>query len=205
MTTGGEGGMLVTNDEQLWNRAWAIKDHGKSYDAVFNQQHPPGFRWLHESFGTNMRMTEMQAAIGRIQLTKLEGWSEQRNLNSARITKSLRQYPSLRVPDPGKDIRHAFYRLYAFIVPEHLADGWDRDRIMNAIGDLGIPCFSGSCPEIYNEKAFERAGLRPESPLPNAQALGPLSLSFLVHPSLTSDDLDRTCGAIDRVMSAATN
>ena len=50
MTTGGEGGMLVTNDEAIWEKVWAAKDHGKSYEAVFEREHPPGFgfRWLHE-------------------------------------------------------------------------------------------------------------------------------------------------------------
>jgi len=204
MTTGGEGGMLVTNDEALWKRAWSIKDHGKSYDAVFHKDHPPGFRWLHESFGTNMRMTEMQAAIGRIQLTRMERWSEIRNRNAARIIETLRKFPSMRVPVPPSDIRHAYYRLYAFVEPEHLADGWNRDRIMNEINAAGVPCFSGSCPEIYNEKAFEKDGLRPAERMPNAHELGPLSLAFLVHPTLTDDDLDRVCGTLESVLTNAT-
>jgi dTDP-4-amino-4,6-dideoxygalactose transaminase len=204
MTTGGEGGMLVTNDESIWKRAWAIKDHGKDYDTVFNKQHRPGFRWLHESFGTNFRMTEMQAAIGRLQLEKLEKWNESRTKNAHRLIDTLSNYPSIRVPVPDADIRHAYYRLYAFVVPEHLRDGWDRDRIMVEINELGIPCFIGSCPEIYNEKAFEKAGLKPETPLPNAKALGPVSLAFLVHPTLTDDDLDRSCEAIKTVLDQAT-
>lgn len=205
MTTGGEGGMLVTNYEQLWKRAWAIKDHGKSYDAVFNQQHPPGFRWLHESFGTNMRMTEMQAAIGRIQLTKLEEWSERRNANANRIIETLAQFRSVRVPVPEADITHAYYRLYAFVVPKHLAEGWSRDRIMQEVNDAGIPCFIGSCPEIYNEKAFEENDLIPAAPMANAHRLGPVSLAFLVHPTLSSEDIDRTCAALEDVLTRASN
>jgi dTDP-4-amino-4,6-dideoxygalactose transaminase len=204
MTTGGEGGMLVTNDQSIWRRAWSIKDHGKDYDAVFNREHPPGFRWLHESFGTNMRMTEMQAAIGRLQLKKLPDWHRQRHDNARRIADALREFPCVRVPMPEEGVEHAFYRLYAFVDPDLLADGWNRDRIMSEINTRGIPCFSGSCPEIYNEKAFEAAGLRPSTPLPVAQSLGPRSLAFLVHPTLTDDDLDRTCAAIDEVMSIAT-
>ena len=204
MTTGGEGGMLVTNDDELWRRAWSIKDHGKSYDAVFSQQHPPGFRWLHESFGTNMRMTEMQAAIGRVQLTKLQEWNERRNSNANRIIETLGRFRSVRVPVPEPDITHAYYRLYAFAVPEHLAEGWNRDRIMQEINDAGIPCFIGSCPEIYNEKAFERNNLTPAAPMTNARMLGTVSLSFLVHPTLTSEDIDRTCEALNNVLSKAT-
>jgi len=204
MTTGGEGGMLVTNDKAIWKRAWAIRDHGKNYDSVFNKQHPPGFRWLSDSFGTNFRLTEMQSAIGSVQLTKLARWSEQRNANATQIINTMNQFESLRVPVPSSDTKHAYYRLYAFVESKYLAAGWDRDRIMNEINAAGIPCFSGSCPEIYNEKAFANKGIRPNSPMPIAKELGPLSLAFLVHPTLTSDDLARTCAAIENVMSAAT-
>jgi dTDP-4-amino-4,6-dideoxygalactose transaminase len=204
MTTGGEGGMLVTNDEAIWKRAWAIKDHGKSYDSVFNEDHAPGFRWLHNSFGSNFRMTEMQAAIGRIQLTKLPQWHEIRNRNAARIIDTLCKYQSMRVPVPPSDIKHAYYRLYAFVETKYLKYDWNRDRIMNEINSAGVPCFSGSCPEIYNEKAFERDGLRPSMPLANANALGLVSLAFLVHPTLTSRDLDTVCATLDAVLSEAT-
>ena len=75
MTTAGEGGMVTTNSDELWNTMWSLKDHGKSYDAVYHREHAPGFRWLHESFGTNWRLTEIQSAIGRLQLRKLPaGW-----------------------------------------------------------------------------------------------------------------------------------
>ena len=201
MTTGGEGGMLVTNDEALWKKAWSIKDHGKNYEAVFEREHAPGFRWLHESFGTNMRMTEMQAAIGRLQLQKLPEWSRKRRDNAARITQTLSKFPAVEVPSPDSDIRHAYYRLYAFIDQAALASGWDRDRIMSEINALGIPCFSGSCPEIYREKAFETGGIRPAAALPNAAQLGPKSLAFLVHPGLTEEDMDLTCNTIDAVLS----
>lgn len=204
MTTGGEGGMLVTSDEQIWKRAWAIKDHGKSYDQVYGRQHPPGFRWLHESFGTNFRMTEMQAAIGRIQLTKLKDWNERRNANANRIIEALTPYPSVRVPVPPVDITHAYYRLYAFVVSEHLAEGWDRDRVMKELSSAGLPCSIGSCPEIYDEKAFDQTGSRPSVPLANAQMLGRTSLAFLVHPTLTSVDMERICGRLDMVLKKAT-
>jgi len=203
ITTGGEGGMLVTADEKIWKRAWAIKDHGKDFDAVFNQQHPSGFRWLHDSFGTNFRMTEMQAAIGRIQLKKLAAWSERRNANASRIIEVLSRHSCVRVPVPPTEIKHAYYRLYAFVDAEDLADGWSRDRIMSELNDAGIPCFSGSCPEIYDEKAFDQDGLRPASPLPNAHKLGPQSLAFLVHPTLTDEDMTRVCNTLEQVLKDA--
>ncbi|MFP4257955.1 MAG: DegT/DnrJ/EryC1/StrS family aminotransferase [Desulfovermiculus sp.] len=162
MSTGGEGGMLVLDEEGLWKRAWAYKDHGKSWDAVYEREHTPGFRWLHESFGTNLRMTEMQAAIGRVQLGKLDNWVARRRMNAQRLTEAFRGLPGLRVTDPGKGFFHAYYKYYVFVRPEELTDGWDRDRIMNEISARGVPCMSGICPEIYREKAFSPRDQRSE-------------------------------------------
>uniref|UniRef100_A0A6S6M8E5 Aminotransferase n=1 Tax=Citrifermentans bremense TaxID=60035 RepID=A0A6S6M8E5_9BACT len=201
MTTGGEGGMLTTNDERIWRRAWEFKDHGKSYDAVYNREHAPGFRWLHESFGTNWRLTEMQSAIGRVQLVKLPDWTRIRRRNAAILTEGFTNIPGLRVTVPPEHIGHAYYKYYVFVQQEELQDGWDRDRIMNAVVSVGIPCFSGSCSEIYLEKAFD--GMRPEHRLPVAKTLGETSLMFLVHPTLTEKDMSDTVAAVRRVMRQA--
>jgi dTDP-4-amino-4,6-dideoxygalactose transaminase len=203
MTTGGEGGMLTTNDTALWEKAWAYKDHGKSFDAVYNREHPPGFRWLHESFGTNWRMTEMQSAIGRIQLRKLLDWTAIRQRNAGILTEGFKRLPALRVLVPSSDITHAYYKYYTFVRSEQLKSGWDRDRVMNAIVAEGIPCFSGICPEIYREKAFADAGLGPKERLPVAKELGEMSLMFLVHPTLGVEEMNATCRAVEKVMLAA--
>lgn len=203
MTTGGEGGLLALNDTEIWKRAWAYKDHGKSYDAVYNKEHPPGFRWLHESFGTNWRMLEVQAAIGRIQLRKLPNWIERRRANAAILTERLSRYPAFRMTSPGEDVFHSYYKYYVFVDPEQLAAGWDRDRIMNAVTAQGVPCFSGSCSEIYLEQAFVHAGYGPQERLPVAQELGETSLMFLVHPTLSAHDMMRVADAVDAVMVQA--
>jgi hypothetical protein len=197
--------MLTTNDEGLWEKAWSFKDHGKSWDAVFRRQHPPGFgfRWLHESFGTNWRMTEMQAAIGRIQLRKLPGWLGTRARHAATLGACLARIPALRVACPPDHAGHAWYKYYAFIRTEGLAPGWDKDRIMNAVNAEGVYCVSGSCGEIYQEKAFEQGGLRPPVRLPVARELGETSLMFLVHPTLSEADLLDTCRAVEKVFAAA--
>ncbi|GAA5503407.1 GDP-perosamine synthase [Deinococcus xinjiangensis] len=203
MTTGGEGGLLALNDTEVWKKAWAYKDHGKSYDAVYNKEHPPGFRWLHESFGTNWRMLEVQAAIGRIQLRKLPDWIERRRANAAILTECFQKHPALRLTLPGDDIFHSYYKYYVFVRPELLADGWDRDRIMNAVNAQGVPCFSGSCSEIYLEKAFVDAGYGPKERLPVARELGETSLMFLVHPTLSAKDMAHMAEVIDKVMAEA--
>jgi len=203
MTTGGEGGMLVTNDKALWEKAWAFKDHGKSYDAVYNRQHPDGFRWLHESFGTNWRLTEMQSAIGRLQLLKLDDWVRIRRRHAERLSDCFANYPALRLTIPPVDAHHSYYKYYVFVRSEQLKPGWDRDRIMAAINAEGVPCYSGSCSEIHREKAFTDAGLGPATRLPVAQELGDTSLMFLVHPTLTAIEMDRTCQAVTKVMAQA--
>ena len=203
MTTGGEGGMLTTNDESLWRKAWEFKDHGKSYEAVYLRQHAPGFRWLHESFGTNWRLTEMQSAIGRVQLRKLTNWIAFRQRHASILTESFSRIPALRVTPTPPEICHAMYKYYVFVRPEMLASDWDRDRIMNAINAEGIPCFSGSCSEIYLEKAFIDAGYSPAERLPVAKELGETSLMFLVHPTLTETDMVDTCRVVKKVFIKA--
>jgi len=203
ISTGGEGGMVTMRDEALWSRVWSLKDHGKSYEAVYERAHPPGFRWLHESFGHNWRMLEMQAAIGRIQLARLPAWSERRRAIAARIAEACRAFDALRVPAPPAHMQHACYRQYAYVRPERLREGWSRDRIVQAVLAEGVPLYHGSCSEIYLERAFEGTGWRPAERLPVAQELGETSLMFLTHPTLTDDEVGRTCAAVARVMRQA--
>ncbi|HTQ60919.1 MAG TPA: DegT/DnrJ/EryC1/StrS aminotransferase family protein [Candidatus Solibacter sp.] len=203
MTTGGEGGMLTTNDEKIWRQAWSFKDHGKSYDAVYNRQYPSGFRWLHESFGTNWRLTEFQSALGRTLLRKLPKMVDVRRRNAAILTQAFIQNDALRVPQPPSHIGHSYYKYYAFVRPEKLRTGWTRDRILRATVAEGIPCFTGSCSEIYLEKAFTPE-LRPTERLRVARELGETSLMFLVHPTLAEIDMRDTCRAVGKVLEAAT-
>jgi len=203
MTTGGEGGMVTTNDRSLWAPMWAYKDHGKSWDAVYAREHPPGFRWLHESFGTNWRMTEMQAAIGRIQLGRMDTWHTERLNNLNILWQTARQLPGLRVPVLPAEVEHAAYKGYVFVEPEQLQPGWNRDRIMQEINQRGVPCYSGSCSEVYLEKAFDNTGWRPQKRLPVAQELGETSLMFLVHPGLTAHEMSLTTQVLGTVMHQA--
>jgi dTDP-4-amino-4,6-dideoxygalactose transaminase len=203
ITTGGEGGMLVLDDEDAWKRAWAYKDIGRSFDAVHQRKHSPGFRWLTESFGTNWRLTEMQAAIGRLQLGKLPQWIEARRRNAEALADGFVRLPIVRVPMPPPEVGHAYYRFYAFVRPDQLAPGWDRDRIMLELNEFGVPCTVGSCSEIYLEKAFVNRGWGPQHPLPVARKLGATSLTFLVHPTLSSAAIERTLDAMQRIATNA--
>jgi dTDP-4-amino-4,6-dideoxygalactose transaminase len=205
MSTGGEGGMVATNDEFLWRSMWAYKDHGKSYEAVYEREHPEGFRWLHESFGTNWRMTEMQATIGRIQLARMDSWQSTRVSNANKIWNAARQSKGLRVPNIPDHIEHAAYKCYVFVELSQLKEEWSRDRIINEINALGVPCYSGSCSEVYLERAFDNTEFRPQERLLNAKELGETSLMFLVHPTLTEDETRKTYDALISVMKLAVN
>ncbi|EPG6087514.1 DegT/DnrJ/EryC1/StrS family aminotransferase [Acinetobacter baumannii] len=202
MTTGGEGGMVTTNDEALWKKMWSYKDHGKSYDSIYNKQHPPGFRWLHDTFGTNWRMMEMQAVIGRIQLTRMAEWTKKRTENAEKILKAFDGSPFFNVHTPSVDYVHAYYKCYVQVNLEALPDGWSRDRIMQEINSQEVPCFSGSCSEVYLEHAFDGTPWRPKKRLENAQKLGETSLMFLVHPTLSQDSIEKTILAINAVNRA---
>lgn len=199
MTTGGEGGMVTTNDKALWQKMWEYKDHGKNYDSIYHKQHPPGFRWLHDSFGTNWRMMEMQAVIGRIQLKKMDEWTKIRTQNAKILRDALTQFAGeqqfLRIPDiefhqvMGGDSVHAYYKYYVYVRPENLPENISRDSILNALNEKKIPCFSGSCSEIYLEKAFDNHPSRPNARLTVAKELGETSLMFLIHPTLTTNEM----------------
>ncbi len=190
MTTGGEGGMVSTNSDDLWEKMWSYKDHGKNYYSVNSQNHPPGFRWVHDSFGTNFRMTEIQAAIGRLQLKKMDTWNKKRQHNAHQLIKILNSYKEfLRTPVCNADSVHAYYKLYTYINYSKIKKGWDRGRIISELNQRNIPCFEGSCSEIYKEKAFEGTTFVPKESLTNAKELGETSIVFLVHPTLTKENI----------------
>ncbi len=204
MTTGGEGGMLTTNDEAIWRQAWSYKDHGKNYDKVFAADPRPGYRWLHDSFGSNWRLTEMQAAIGLLQLEKMDDWHRRRTANAQVLIDGLADLAGLYVPVVPDGFEPAWYKFYAFVVPAALAPGWDRDRIKAAIQAEGVPCDTGTCPEMYREEAFADTGMRPQGRLPVAMDLGLRSLFFQVHTALNPDDLGQVVTAVRKVMAVAT-
>ncbi len=203
LTTAGEGGLVTTNDSGLWERMWSFKDHGKSWDAVYNRPHTGSFKYLHESFGTNWRLTEVQGAIGRIQLRRLPEWVALRRRNAAILRESLSGLPGLRMPEPGPDFDHSYYKFYAFLDRSRLQPGWTRDRIAAEIQARGPFCGCGSCGEIYRELAFANAGVGPAEPLPTAHELHETSLMFQVHPTLSPADMHTIGGIAREVLETA--
>lgn len=203
ITTGGEGGMLTTNDKEVWEKAWAFKDHGKNYDTAYGRQHSPDSQAGHDSFGTNWRLTEMQSVIGRVQLRKLPDWIRRRRENAKILTDCFKNIPALRVTVPPPEIGHAYYKYYVFVRPERLKSGWSRDRLINESKKAGVFCYGGGFGEIYLEKAFKKEGLGPKQPLPVAKKLRETDVAGPVHPTLTREHMQCICAVIEKVMSQA--
>jgi dTDP-4-amino-4,6-dideoxygalactose transaminase len=206
ITTGGEGGMVTTNKHEWWSKIWSYKDHGKSWEAVYKKKQSTGFQWVHNSFGTNLRMTEMQAAIGRIQLKKISEWNIARNNHAKAILQVCEQFPGkIRATKPPQHVVHAWYKCHVFINPQHLKSGWSREKILEEIVSSGVPSYAGSCSEVYLEQAFDSTGYRPSERLKNAKYMGETSLMFLVHPTLTKQEIDKTCEVIIDIAKKAFN
>lgn len=200
MTTGGEGGMVCTSSKEMWSKMWSFKDHGKSYLSVTAPKVDNSFRWLHDSFGSNFRLTEMQSALGIEQLKMLDTWRLSRERNAMMLYDQIKDINALRIPIPPPGITHAWYKFYAYIAPSSLKSDWTRDRIVNEILSEGYPAFSGSCSEIYLEKCFnDLEHIR----LPNARQLGESSLMFLVHPTITDEDMNSYASTVRSVLIRA--
>ena len=203
MTTGGEGGMITTNNKELWSTMWSYKDHGKSWDLVNKKSSESGFKWVHTSLGTNLRLTELQSAIGRIQLGRMQDWNNKRTLNANKISAAVLGLDIFRIPKVAKDIKHAWYKYYLFINSNKLKESWNKQRVISRLNDLGIPCFEGSCPEVYLEEVFKRSEYKQEGRLKNAKLLGETSIMLLLHPTLTTSDIDKTCKSLVEVNEEA--
>lgn len=203
ISTAGEGGMVISNSEEIYNKIWSYKDHGKSMDLMKKPNPGNGFKYVHSSIGTNYRMTEISSAIGRIQLSKLNDWVEKRRANAFRLMEVFSQFKSLRTPVPSSDFFHVYYKCYTFVDEELLNDEWNRDRIINELNEVGVPTFQGSSPEMYLEIAFDTNYGNPKDRLVNSQKLGLTSLMFLTHPTITDEQMSDVCDNITAIMKKA--
>ncbi len=203
LTTAGEGGMVTTDDPELFRRVWSFKDHGKNYEAMQRPAEGARFRWVHDDLGTNARMTEIQAAVGRVVLRKLNAWVDRRRRNAEILIDELASLPCIRIPIPPQHVRHAYYKFYFFVRPERLRPDWNRDRILAALQAENVPCGSGVCPEIYLEKLFRDRNLGPAERLPVARELGETGLMLPVHPTLGEEDVRAMARAVRKVLRRA--
>jgi len=205
ISTAGEGGMVTTNHKDVWSRCWSVKDHGKSYDAIYNKPHQIGFKWVHDSIGSNWRLSEVQSAVGRIQLRKLADWSELRTRNANLLSNGLSGLDVLRLESPPDYSHHAYYKFYAYLESSAIKSTWNRQRILEEVGNRGVCVYSGSCSEVYLEKAIQDLELAPKERLPIAQELGETSLMLLVHPTLQKEQVERAAEIVREVLIQATD
>ncbi len=203
ISTGGEGGMLATNDKDLFEKIRSYRDHGKNIKLLENKKQNSGFRYIHDDFGNNFRLSEMQSAIGRIQLRKLSTWNRLRTYNANLLLENLKDLDVLRIPRPKENITHAWYKFYVYLKPNYLDSSWTRERIIEEINLEGFPAYSGSCSEIYLEKSFQNK-FNNNLILPNARTLGDNSLMFLVHPTISKKKMQRYAEVIKKVIKKAT-
>ena len=200
MTCGGEGGIFLCDDEEIYKRCWSYTEHGKNISILDNPNNPV----VIDSFGTNWRMTEMQAAIGLCQLKKLNDWVEIRRANAFKLTSALKDIKSIRIPEPDLKFYHSYYKYYIMVKPEKLKESWNRNRIIKEISERGINCTSGAWGELYLEEAYRKFfdGLTIER-MPNAMILKATTLMFQVHPTLTEQNIKDTIAIIREILLEA--
>ena len=214
MSTGGEGGMISTNNTKLWLKLWSLKDHGKNYKNVFDKKNNNQFKWLHDDLGSNYRMTEMQAVIGREQLKSLDKQIKKRNLIANLYLNGLRdyylKYDILKRPDftfksqnSNKNLnklynfKHAFYRLNIFVNKNKI----NRNKLLKKLNEKKIKCGVGSCPEIYREKIFRKLNFFPKKRLINAKLLGETSIMFPINPNLSLTKVKTEINSIKKILN----
>ena len=203
ISTGGEGGLVITDDEALYQRMWSLRDHGWDYERAHTPDPTPGFRWLVDTFATNWRMTEAQSAIGRIQLRKLSGCVDRRRAHAAQLTKAIADLPAIIDVTPPDSVRHSYYKYYVRLNPEGLADNWTRDKIVAELNDQGVPARVGACPDISGENAFTIAGFNINNARPNAQSIADYTIMLPVHPTLTDGNMALMSNALSSVLENA--
>ena len=214
ISTGGEGGMISTNNKKLWLKCWSLKDHGKNYNSCFVKKHKIGFKWLHDNLGSNYRMTEMQALLGREQLKILDKQIKKRNIIANLYLNGLKDYYEkyniLKKPDfeyktsywmGSKKTRnkntHAFYRLNLYINKDKI----EQLKLIEQFNKKKINCGIGSCPEIYREKIFKNLNFYPKKRLSNAKLLGEISIVFPINPNRALKKIKWEINSIKQILN----
>ncbi|TPG42878.1 DegT/DnrJ/EryC1/StrS family aminotransferase [Sphingomonas koreensis] len=200
MSTGGEGGMVTTADRALWARAWAYKDHGKDPDRLRTATPGNAFRYMHDSFGSNFRLTEMQAAIGRRQLAKLPVWLRRRQANAEALRAALRDHPAIECPPIPDGTTPAWYRCNVQVRPAALPHGLGVEDVVGRLRAQGIACASGGCPDMSRETAFRGRHVRTDGGLPVAQQVAARNIMFAVDHSFEPQTMVAVAGALRGVL-----
>tara|TARA_B100000900_G_scaffold400922_1_gene405044 strand:- start:5727 stop:6899 length:1173 start_codon:yes stop_codon:yes gene_type:complete len=201
MTTGGEGGMITTNNPSLFKKAASFNNHGKNLTKFFDlsDKKISMFPYIHDSLGLNYRMTEMQSAIGNIQLSRIQKWNQIRNRNAEVIINKIKNLNIVKVPKINSEFNHAFYKLYLVLQSEFIKSGFSRDDIIDEITKRGVSVSFGASGRVFLEKGFKTYKTIPKG-LPNSTYLEQNSLMFEVHPTITLEEIRLTASKIYDVL-----
>ena len=201
----GEGGMILTNNKKLWKKMWSLKDCGKNYDSIFIKKNKTDlFQWVHDNNGTNLRLTEMQAAIGINQLKYLKSRVEKRNKNCFKIWNSIKEFKSVIIPKIQKNFFHAGYRCYFLINKKKLKKNWSRNKIIFEMRKNNVPCFQGSCSEMYLEKFYKKTFFLKNERYKNAKILSENSIALLVDHTISIKKINFMIKKLRQILYFAT-
>ncbi len=184
MTTG-EGGMLVTDNDEYARRARIIRDHGQTS------------KYVHEEIGYNYRMTNMAAAIGRVQLKRLEELNLKRMRNAEFLTKNLNNIKSLTTPYIDPRVKHVFNQ---YVVRLEDNSPVSRDQFSRKLNEKGVETAVHYPTPIHHQPLYKRLGY-PQDICPNSIEASRKVLSLPVHPQLTIEDLEYIVQSVKEILS----
>lgn len=184
MTTG-EGGMVVTNNDELAKRADLIRNHGQAE------------KYLHVELGYNLRMTNIAAAIGRVQLKKLDEWNENRIENARLLSEGISKIEGLTPPYVDPRVKHVFHQ-YVIRVEEEFP--LNRDELMAKLREKGIGTAVHYPIPVHQQPLYQKLGY-PKDICPNAIEASKRVLSLPVHPAVGKEDIDYIISALKELSS----
>ncbi len=182
MTTG-EGGMVVTDDEELAERANLVRDHGQSE------------KYSHKDVGYNLRMTNIAAAIGRKQLKKLDEWNNKRIANAVMLTDRIEGIEGLTPPKVRDDVKHVFHQYVIRVEDEYPLS---RDELDEKLNDEGIGTAVHYPKPIVEQFVYKNQGYSAKN-YPNAKEASEKVLSLPIHPSVSEDDIMFICDKLEEI------
>ena len=220
-TTGGEGGMVVTNDEELGWECRSFRDHGYDVKSRLNLLAlEEKLNYIHNRVGFNFRMTEIQSVIGINELKRLDSW------NLARRFKFARMYDEAfaglfgikKLPFNSKDRKNAYW-WYPIILDIDRLDV-TAERFVKALGAENVPCYGIQWPEAYEEQAYRKLNgfgtakfpflskeytdpdsvRYGEAPCPNAKRLRDVTFSVFLHPTWETEHIERVIAGVKKVL-----
>lgn len=194
ISTIGEGGMISTNVKNLYLKLWSLKEIGKDYKKT-NTIFLPKFKWTHDNVGSNLRMTEVQAAVGRIQLKNLSKMVNKRRRLAKILNKFFLNNKLFYASNLDSRYYSVYYKFYFFLKNKK---NLQRSKVIKYLRNKGHDVSVGSCPEIYLEKPFQKH-VKKKFRLKNAKYLGEISIALSLSHLTKKSSIEKFCSDIDQI------